>query len=140
MLLSIGMIVANQRCISEFQKPPKNVNWDPSQHEVVEFVRKCPGWLYITADWGIATHLICGAKKGTRVQETWWKFNSIKSAREILCSNKEKLYIVGHHDAFIEMKDTKPAAREMLTSPGKFNLKKVYDEKIDIIHEIKNKE
>lgn len=138
-LVALGMIIANQKCISEFQKPPKNFNWDPSQHEVAEFVRGNPGWLYITSDWGIATHLICEAKKGTRVQETWWKFNSMKDATEFLCSKNGKFYMAGHHDKFIEMKSTKPVTHDILLSPEKYNAKKVFEGKADIVFEIKNK-
>lgn len=136
-LLSLGMILANQRCLSEFQKPPENFNWDPSQHEVAEFVCKNPGWLYITCDWGIATHLICKAKKGCRIEETWPKFTSFQNAKEFLCKNGDKFYIAGHHDEFVEMKSTKSVMREMLALPSKFNSKKVFDGKTYFILQIK---
>jgi hypothetical protein len=95
---------------------------------------------YITADWGIATHLICEAKKGTRVEETWWRFNSIKDDTEFLCSKKGNFYIAGHHDTVIEIKSTKPETHDILDYPEKFNAEKVFEGKVDIILKIKNKE
>lgn len=138
-LLSLGMISANQRCISEFQKSPKNFNWDPAQHDVAEFVRRNPGRLYMTSDWGIATHLICGATKGTRIEETWWKFTDLKKAKDLLASKKEKFYLVRHNVFFIEMKNTKQAQLEDLVISNILINKKVFVGKTDNILMFENK-
>ena len=130
MLLTLGMIVANQRCILEFEESPKNFNWDPSQHEVAEFVRMNPGRLFITADWGIATHLICEAKKGTRVQETWWEFNEKDSAQKIIKNIDTNALLVTHKKNFIEMKKTEDAC----IHATKF-LIKIYDSECHNIYE-----
>ena len=139
MLLTLGMIVANQRCILEFEESPKNFNWDPSQHEVAEFVRRNPGRLFITADWGIATHLICEAKKGTRVEETWWNFTRLENAKEHLNSKKGEFYLVGHQNSFIEMKETKQVIFDMLVYHADFDYWNVFDGESDLVLKLKNK-
>ena len=95
---------------------------------------------YITADWGIATHLICEAKKGTRVEETWWRFTRLENAKELLNSKNGNFHMTVHHDTFDEIKSTKPETHDILDYPEKFNAEKVFEGKVDIILKIKNKE
>jgi hypothetical protein len=102
-LLAGGMIFAGQKCIMEFQKPPLNRNWDPSQHEVAEFVAHHQGKTYITSDWGIATHLICTADNTTRVIESWWRFKDEKNARAYVSSLTPGVILISHKQGFNEM-------------------------------------